>query len=81
MMDVERAIAGPEALVADGAITIEEAVRWSGIGRTRIYSLMAEGRLRYAQVGRRRLIPRAALRQILAEAIEEGGAAGEEGAT
>jgi len=59
----------PDELLADGAVPIEEAVRWSGYGRTRIYDLMGEGRLPYIRAGRRRLIPRVALRRLLAEGL------------
>jgi excisionase family DNA binding protein len=56
-------------LLRDGAITIDEAVAWSGIRRTRLYSAMADGRLPYVQSGRRRLIPRDALREFLADGL------------
>jgi len=59
----------PDELLADGAVSIDEAVKWSGYGRTRIYDLMGEGRLPYVRAGRRRLIPRAALRRLLAEGL------------
>ncbi len=52
-------------LLADGAMTISEAVKWSGVGRTRLYAAMNDGRLPYVQSGTRRLIPRKALRSFL----------------
>lgn len=56
-------------ILDDGAIPICEAVAWSGIGRTRLYLAMAEGRLPFIQSGKRRLIPRRALQRFLAEGL------------
>jgi excisionase family DNA binding protein len=54
-------------LWADGGLTIPEAVRFSGIGRTSLYDLMGAGRLPYSQpAGRRRLVPKRALVELLA---------------
>jgi excisionase family DNA binding protein len=53
-------------LASDGAMTIAEAVRFSSMGRTKIFALLAAGQLPYARIGRRRLIPRAALVEYLA---------------
>ncbi len=62
-------ISDRESLVEDGAVTVSEAVVWSGVGRTRLYAEMADGNLPFVQKGRRRLIPRKALRQLLAESL------------
>ncbi len=62
-----------EALVEDGALTIDEAVAWSGVGRTRLYGEMADGNLPFVQKGARRLIPRKALRRLLAEGLVSRG--------
>jgi len=59
----------PEELLEDGCLPIDRAVEWSGIGRTRLYGYMGEGRLPYVMRGRRRLIPRVALRRLLAEGL------------
>ena len=53
---------------ADGALSIDEAVIWSGIRRTRIYKAIADGRLASTKQGWRRLVSRASLRQLLASA-------------
>jgi excisionase family DNA binding protein len=53
-------------LVTDGAVDVAEACRFTGLGRTFLYQLMDRGELRYAKVGRRRLIPRAELVRLLA---------------
>jgi hypothetical protein len=58
-----------EELCRDGAVTVEGAVEFSGIGRTELYAHMNEGRLVYAQNGNRRLIPRRALMRLLAALI------------
>ncbi len=59
-------------LLGEGAMTITEAVKWSGIGRTRLYAAMTEGRLLYVKSGKRRLIPRKGLRALLAEGLVNG---------
>lgn len=62
----------PEALdaCADGALGTREAVAWSGIGRSRLFELAREGRLRPVRFGGRTLWPRAELRRLLAEHLE-----------
>jgi len=52
-------------LISDGTLTITEAQRFSGLGRTFLYSLMERGELRFAKVGKRRLIPKKALLELL----------------
>ena len=51
-------------------MTINAASSFSGIGRTVIYELLREGRLTPIRLGRRVLIPRAQLIEILADGIE-----------
>ncbi len=58
-------------LLQDGAMQISQAVEWSGLGRTKLYEAMAGGRLRYVKHGKRRLIPKKALRDYLAEHLED----------
>lgn len=45
---------------------VDEAAEVSGHSRSRLYQLMREGRLRYVQNGRRRVIPRSELERLLA---------------
>ena len=59
-------------VVDEGAMTVDEAVKWSSLGRTRLYKAMDEGRLPFIKLGKRRLIPRKALRDLLARAVVEG---------
>lgn len=61
-----------EELLEDGALTIDQAVSWSGVGRTQLYGEMANGNLPFVQKGARRLIPRKALRRLLAEGLVSG---------
>lgn len=56
-------------LFEKGAVTIEGATAEYGLGRSVLYELMTSGRLPYSQVNRRRLIPREALRRLLAEGL------------
>lgn len=47
------------------AYRIPDAVRVSGIGRTKLYELIGSGRLRAIRIGGRRLIPAESLRALL----------------
>lgn len=58
--------------VSDGAMRIIDAVIWSGVSRSQLYLAMSCGDLMFIKVGKRRLIPRLALRNYLASRIEEG---------
>ena len=60
-------------LVKDGAMTIEEAMGFSGLGRSFLYEQMKAGRLPFVKVGAARRIPRRALQQFLAEHLVAGG--------
>ncbi|WP_439631412.1 helix-turn-helix domain-containing protein [Gemmata sp.] len=60
---------GKADLFEKGAVTIEGATTEYGLGRSVLYGLMTSGRLPYSQVNRRRLIPREALRRLLAEGM------------
>lgn len=47
------------------AYSVSEACRVSSLGRTRIYQLIAEGRLEVRKIGKRTLIPSASLRALI----------------
>lgn len=47
------------------AYSIAEACRVTSIGRTRLYGLIAEGRLEVRKIGKRTLIPAASLRALI----------------
>jgi len=49
------------------AYDIATASRVSSIGRTRLYELIAQGRLATSKIGKRRVILAASLRTLLAE--------------
>lgn len=46
--------------------SVKDACRLSSIGKTRMYSLMAEGQVKSRLVGKRRLVDAASLRNLLA---------------
>ena len=49
------------------AMTLPEAVQFSGLGRTRLYSLAAEGRISFKKCGKRTLILVDDLRRLISE--------------
>ena len=55
--------------VADGTLTVEAAVAFSGVSRAQLYRHMANGELTFVKLGKRRLIPRNSLRALLANAV------------
>lgn len=59
----ESAPAGPDRL-----LSVEEASRALGVGRSALYNELASGRLRSIKVGRRRLIPSGAIAERIADA-------------
>ena len=48
--------------------TIDGAMRATGIGRSKLYALIGEGKLARVKVGTRTLIPAASLRALIGEA-------------
>lgn len=47
------------------AYSVHDACRVSSIGKTRLYQLIAEGRLESRKIGKRTLIPAASLRALI----------------
>lgn len=47
------------------AYSVAEACKVSSIGKTRLYALIAEGRLEARKIGKRTLIPAASLRALI----------------
>jgi excisionase family DNA binding protein len=47
------------------AYSVSDACRVSSLGRTRLYQLIAEGRLEVRKIGKRTLIPAASLRALI----------------
>jgi excisionase family DNA binding protein len=65
-------VADVPEVVGDGAVPLREAVRFSGLTRTALYAAMSRGELPFVKIGKRRLIPRNALRQLLAGGLVGG---------
>jgi hypothetical protein len=63
-----------EELVADGCLDVLEAVEFSGLSRSKLYSEMDLGRLCYVIRGRWRLIPKRELKRYLADGLRGGQA-------
>lgn len=53
-------------------VTIKEACRQAGIGRTTAYAYLAEGRLERARLGAKTLITQRSLDALIEEAIAAG---------
>lgn len=47
------------------AYSVSDACRVSSLGRTRLYQLIADGRLEVRKIGKRTLIPAASLRALI----------------
>lgn len=50
----------------DRLLSVRQAAELAGIGRTRLYAEIGSGRVRSVRVGRRRLIPASAIRELAA---------------
>jgi excisionase family DNA binding protein len=55
------------------AISVDEAAALAGVSRSLLYDEMVAGRLAWAKIGKRRVIPIAALRSWLDAATTNGG--------
>jgi excisionase family DNA binding protein len=57
-----------ETLVADGFVTVPEALAYLRIGRSKLYDLMSDEKMvvPYTKIGRCRRIPRRALMELAA---------------
>jgi excisionase family DNA binding protein len=54
----------PSQREPDHLLSIEQAARALGVGRTALYSEIGAGRVRSVKVGRRRLIPSSAISEV-----------------
>lgn len=61
-----------EPICRDGTMSVKEAIRFTSLGMTTLYQLMDKGAIRFTQVGRRRLIPRAELVRLLEAGLTPG---------
>ena len=53
----------------DPGMSVATAVQEFGVSRSVLYELMQSGRLPYSQVGRKRVIARRALAELLAKSV------------
>ncbi|RZU72026.1 AlpA family transcriptional regulator [Micromonospora kangleipakensis] len=58
-------------LITPRVLRVEEAARALGIGRSLTYDLIRSGQLRSFKVGSRRLIPAAAIDEVITTLTEE----------
>ncbi|MEX5713694.1 helix-turn-helix domain-containing protein [Parafrankia sp. FMc6] len=56
-------------------LTTNEAAETLGIGRSTLYDLIRSGKLRTVKIGRRRLVPVAALTDVIKTLTDESDAA------
>lgn len=61
----------PTESVSPYALSIVEACRYSGLGRTRIYLAISSGELKTLKIGARRLVPVGELKRWL-ESFNDG---------
>ncbi|MFO0848374.1 MAG: hypothetical protein U0871_07445 [Gemmataceae bacterium] len=54
-----------DEIFSDGAVDVRAASEFTGWGRTSLYAAMADGRLPFVRLGKRRLVPRRALVELL----------------
>ena len=62
-----------ESDVEPMTVTIQTAVRLSGLGRTKLYELMSKREIESVRIGTRRLIVFASLKARLTKKIDEVG--------
>lgn len=60
-------------LLADGLLTVEEAIKFARLGRTELYARINNRELRSVKIGRRRLIPKRALIDLISRNLVEKG--------
>lgn len=58
-------------MTRDGAMVIDKATEFSGLGRTVLYAMIARGEIASIKIGKRRLIPKSELQRVLAERLVE----------
>ena len=62
-----------ESDVEPMTVTIQTAVKLSGLGRTKLYELMSKREIESVRIGTRRLIVFASLKARLTKKIDEAG--------
>jgi len=61
-------------ICSDGVIAVSAAQEFSGLSRAGLYRLMQDGRVAYTKIGRRRLVVRQSLIDLLAQNLVEADA-------
>ncbi|MCW5829577.1 MAG: helix-turn-helix domain-containing protein [Deltaproteobacteria bacterium] len=71
---IKEAIPGDPSreLVSAGLVTIEEASKFLGISRSKIYEMMADGLIKFVKLGRSRRIPQNELIRVASEGLVGG---------
>ena len=70
--------AADQDLIAGGLLTVSEALEFVPLSRTDLYARMNRGELRSVKIGRRRLIPRCALIDLISRGLVKEGSTQEE---
>jgi excisionase family DNA binding protein len=66
LVEALRAEAASVPAAPDRLLSVDEAAAMLGIGRSRLYAELQAGRCRSVKVGRRRLVPAAAIAEFIA---------------
>ncbi len=56
-------------LISGGLLNVRDAAKFTGIGKSKLYQLMADGQLVYCKIGSARRIPKRALQEFLARSL------------
>ena len=54
-------------------LTVEEAAKWLGVGRSKVYELIGRGELGVLRMGRRTCVPVSALRSFVERNVAPAG--------
>lgn len=65
MSDLQTTIATAAATVAPVTVTVAEACRLTGLGRTKVFELVKEAKLKSVAIGRRRLIVYSSILELM----------------
>lgn len=65
-----------EQLVEEGCLTVNEAAKLMGLGRTKVRELIADGTLAHVRYGRAVRVPRRAVTKYMAKCLHDCDAGG-----
>jgi excisionase family DNA binding protein len=60
-----------KTLVADGVVSVNQAMQFTGLRRSYLHVLMNRGELRFVKLGKRRMLPRTELVRLLSSGLVE----------